>query len=119
MATHSTGFNQGRKAATKDIIEAIDDFLLYDYPDDDDDFVRGMKKAREIVKDWGADNAENKTCPFCGSDSVEVHTHYGESAGLQYGGYYPECTVCGCRLGYYETREDALNAWNERNNKER
>ena len=58
--------------------------------------------------------AKNKTCPFCGSDSIEVYTHYGESAGIQYGGYYPECTVCGCRLGYYETREEALKAWNER-----
>jgi len=28
--------------------------------------------------------------------------------------YYPECTVCGCRLGYYETREEALKAWNRR-----
>ena len=53
---YSIGFNQGRKAATKDIIEAIDDFLLYDYPDNDDDFVHGMKKAREIVKDWGAND---------------------------------------------------------------
>ena len=58
--------------------------------------------------------AENKTCPFCGSDSIEVYTHYGESAGIQYGGYYPECTVCGCRLDYYESREEALNAWNRR-----
>jgi Lar family restriction alleviation protein len=58
--------------------------------------------------------AENKTCPFCGSDSIEVYTHYGESVGIQYGGYYPECTVCGCRLDYYETREKALEAWNRR-----
>jgi Lar family restriction alleviation protein len=58
--------------------------------------------------------AENKTCPFCGSDSIEVYTHYGESAGIQYGGYYPECTVCGCRLNYYDSREEALKAWNER-----
>jgi Lar family restriction alleviation protein len=58
--------------------------------------------------------AGNKTCPFCGSDSVEVYTHYGESAGIQYGGYYPECTVCGCRLNYYESREEALKSWNRR-----
>ena len=58
--------------------------------------------------------AENEPCPFCGSDSVEVYTHYGESAGIQYGGYYPECTVCGCRLNYYDSREEALKAWNRR-----
>jgi Lar family restriction alleviation protein len=69
------------------------------------------------LSDWSvAKMAENKTCPFCGSDSIEVYTHYGDSAGIQYGGYYPECTVCGCRLNYYESREEALKAWNERDN---
>ena len=53
---YSIGFNKGRKAATDDIIEAIDDFLKYNYPDNDDDFIRGMKKAREIAKDWGCEN---------------------------------------------------------------
>ena len=52
-----------------------------------------------------ADN-KLKPCPFCGSDSIEVYTHYGESAGIQYGGYYPECTVCGCRLNYYDSKEE-------------
>jgi Lar family restriction alleviation protein len=60
--------------------------------------------------------ADNKTCPFCGSNRIEVYMHYGESAGIKYGGYYPECTVCGCRLNYYESREEALKAWNERAN---
>jgi len=58
--------------------------------------------------------AANKTCPFCGSDSIEVYKHYGEGAGIRYGGYFPECTVCGCRLNYYESREEALKAWNKR-----
>ena len=53
---YSIGFNKGRKAATDDIIEAIDDFLKYDYPELNDGFIRGMKKAREIVKDWGCKN---------------------------------------------------------------
>jgi len=57
---------------------------------------------------------DNKTCPFCGGHDIEVYEHYGESAGIQYGGYYPECTFCGCRLGYYETREEALKVWNRR-----
>lgn len=71
----------------------------------------------EWERDFGGlTMAENKTCPFCGSDSIEVYTHYGESAGIQYGGYYPECTVCGCRLNYYDSREEALKAWNERGN---
>ena len=58
--------------------------------------------------------AENKTCPFCGGDEVKIYEYYGEAAGLKYGGFYPECTKCGCRLDYYETREDALKAWNTR-----
>jgi hypothetical protein len=28
----------------------------YDYPEQDDDFIRGMKKAREYVKDWGCND---------------------------------------------------------------
>ena len=35
-----------------------------------------------------------------------------------YGGFYPECTKCGCRLDYYKTREDALKAWNTREGEE-
>ena len=67
------------------------------------------------MRDWSVIQMEdNKTCPFCGGHDSEVYEHYGESAGIQYGGYYPECTVCGCRLGYYETREEALKAWNRR-----
>ena len=53
---YSIGFKKGRKAATDDIVYVIDDFLKYDYPEVNDDFVRGMKKAREIVKDWGCEN---------------------------------------------------------------
>ena len=73
-----------------------------------------LKERRERDSDGG-----DKTCPFCGSDSIEVYTHYGESAGIQYGGYYPECTVCGCRLNYHDSREEALKAWNERGNHDR
>lgn len=54
---YSIGFNKGRKAATDDILDAIDDFLKYDYPEElNDGFIRGMKKAREIVKDWGCED---------------------------------------------------------------
>jgi Lar family restriction alleviation protein len=60
--------------------------------------------------------AKNKPCPFCGSDSIVVYKHYAESAGLKYGGYYPECVICGCRLDYYKSKKDALKAWNERDN---
>ena len=58
---------------------------------------------------------KNKPCPCCGgNDNIAVYMHYGESAGLKYGGYYPECVVCGCRLDYYKSKEEALKAWNER-----
>lgn len=58
---YSIGFKKGRKVATDDIVEAIDDFLKYDYPEElNDGFIRGMKKAREIVKDWGCENGREQ-----------------------------------------------------------
>lgn len=53
-------------------------------------------------------------CPFCGSNDVEVYEHYNESAGIKYGGYFPECITCGCRLNYYGSKKAALEAWNRR-----
>ena len=91
-----------------DTVEACCACSLYEY---------GMCVNKDFAikcRERGDDGRENKTCPFCGSDSIEVYTHYGESAGIQYGGYYPECTVCGCRLNYYDSREEALKAWNRR-----
>jgi Lar family restriction alleviation protein len=75
---------------------------------------------REYLRDklltGNKSETENKTCPFCGGHDIEVYEHYGKAAGLEYGGFYPECTKCGCRLNYYESREEALKAWNERDN---
>ena len=59
-------------------------------------------------------STENQPCPFCGGDEVEIYEYYGEAAGFKYGGFYPECTTCGCRLDYYRSREAALDAWNRR-----
>jgi Lar family restriction alleviation protein len=74
-----------------------------------------MKNGKRWIRSV-AKMAENKTCPFCGGHDIEVYEHYGKAAGLEYGGFYPECTKCGCRLNYYETREEALKAWNRRAN---
>lgn len=60
--------------------------------------------------------AENKLlpCPFCGSTEIEIYEYHGEKMGLEYGGFFPECANCGCRLNYYESRGKSLEAWNRR-----
>ena len=55
-----------------------------------------------------------RSCPFCGGNDIEVYEHYGKAAGLEYGGFYPECTECGCRLNYYKSRKAAIDAWDRR-----
>lgn len=57
---------------------------------------------------------KNKPCPFCGSDNIAVYMQYTGSAGLKYGGYYPECVACGCRLISYKSQKEAIEAWNRR-----
>ena len=65
----------------------------------------GMSQEQEKPK---------RSCPFCGGHDIEVYEHYGEAAGLKYGGFYPECTECGCRLNYYKSRRAAIDAWDRR-----
>lgn len=55
-----------------------------------------------------------RACPFCGEMEVEVYEHHAEVAGLKYGGFYPECTVCGCRLNYYRSKKAAIAACDRR-----
>ena len=56
---YAIGINKGRKIATKEILEAIDDFLKYDWPDVEecDEFgkgvIWGLNHARQIARDWG------------------------------------------------------------------
>jgi len=49
---------------------------------------------------------EVKPCPFCGSDFVEINR----------GGWWGECGNCGAEGPAKETREEALAAWNLRDN---
>jgi Lar family restriction alleviation protein len=55
-----------------------------------------------------------RSCPFCGGHDIEVYEHYGTAVGIDYGGFFPECTECGCRLSYYHSREAAIDAWDRR-----
>lgn len=54
---YAIGVNKGRAIATREILEAIDEFLKYDYPNPKDEFgkgvVWGLNRAKQIAKDWG------------------------------------------------------------------
>lgn len=59
-----------------------------------------------------------KPCPFCGNKEVEL---VSESHGMHFElgtGYIVRCNFmkggCGARSGSRTTKEEALNAWNER-----
>ena len=50
---------------------------------------------------------EHLGCPCCGAEAEmqEVTLKSGETV------YRMKCTVCGCRTGYYLTRQGALEEW--------
>lgn len=51
---------------------------------------------------------ELKPCPFCGSlKYVGVFLHNTK-------GFVVRCVSCGARVGYYETRKEAVDTWNKR-----
>ena len=53
---------------------------------------------------------ELKPCPFCGGEA-KVFGNYDDSE------YHANCTnnECGCCwVNYYETKEEAIEAWNRR-----
>ena len=51
-----------------------------------------------------------KPCPFCGG---EAEVFRGITYGFRYL-YEPRCIKCECALGIYETEEQAIEAWNRR-----
>lgn len=56
----------------------------------------------------------NKPCPFCGSYDLFAYDYpFRRRPGLKC--CHVECNNCGARGGLYETVDDAIKAWNERN----
>ena len=54
---------------------------------------------------------ELKSCPFCGAKAEILH--------YENDGYLPKCTICdGMVERWFDTKEEAVNAWNCRVNKE-
>lgn len=60
---------------------------------------------------------EMKTCPFCGRPPV-IHS-YDFGSGPDYLQYNPQCSgnatgECYCDMGWYDSLEGAMAAWNSR-----
>ena len=52
-------------------------------------------------------NEELRLCPFCGAKAKLLH--------YEKDGYLPHCTKCDGMVEYwFDTEEDAINAWNKR-----
>lgn len=60
--------------------------------------------------------AELKPCPFCGGSAFTSLEHYpsGEKAWHIYHMNYEKCFIDDCITGDYETEEEAVKAWNRR-----
>lgn len=89
-----------------DVDEQIRLMRARDY-DTYDDYVRALDmldKAPTIIP------AERKLkpCPFCGGAKIDIRT---DDDGVS---WYTFCNDCGVMCGYSMTKDDAINAWNER-----
>ena len=51
---------------------------------------------------------ELESCPFCGSDGLELYRDYGI--------YHMMCFVCGVDVGLHYNRNDSIKMWNRRVN---
>ena len=49
-----------------------------------------------------------KPCPFCGSSDLWI------DGGEYLNNFEVVCTKCGGRIGYFDTKADAIAAWNRR-----
>ena len=50
---------------------------------------------------------ELRKCPFCGGEA-ETYPYYCPD------GWYIGCGECSCDLGVFDTKEEAIEAWNKR-----
>ena len=51
---------------------------------------------------------ELKSCPFCGGSDLWI------DGGEYLNSFAVICTHCGGRIGYFDTKADAIAAWNRR-----
>jgi Lar family restriction alleviation protein len=49
---------------------------------------------------------ELKPCPFCGGKAETYDYYFNE--------WYIGCVECSCDLGVFDTKEEAIEAWNKR-----
>ena len=54
-------------------------------------------------------NNKLKPCPFCGAEA-EVHKNVFAEGTV----YTVECISCSCGLDWFDTEEEAIEAWNRR-----
>lgn len=54
-----------------------------------------------------------RECPMCGGEAalLDYEAKYG---GLHYASRCPQCTSCGCSMGYLPSAKKAIAAWNRR-----
>ena len=49
---------------------------------------------------------ELRKCPFCGGEA--------DTYPYDFSGWYIGCSECSCDLGVFDTKEEAIEAWNKR-----
>ncbi len=57
-------------------------------------------------------NTELKPCPFCGGEAKIATYDWGYSVKE----YWCYCSFCDCSSSRYHSKEEAINAWDMRNN---
>lgn len=57
------------------------------------------------------------TCPFCGGEA-EMEEDYSYGHGLLFS-YKPHCSKCGCNIGMFSDKTEAIEQWNTRKPMER
>ena len=67
----------------------------------------------ELIEWAMSEHVELKQCPFCGEESVQCWTLYGEDGNKT---YQIRCVKCGCQTKEFYYKEDAVKAWNRREN---
>ena len=55
--------------------------------------------------------AELKPCPFCGSENIDLIAHHKIVVFVQ-------CDNCGATFPDFDSKEEAIKAWNTRTQKE-
>ncbi len=66
------------------------------------------ERHRAFRKAWEAQYNVIKSCPFCGSGEVVATEERG------YNSHIVMCNECLCRTDTYDSKEDAIEAWNRR-----